>query len=66
MDWALAEREAAEIAFANVRRCAILYRSTARPAEAHAVPAPAFSGFAPTPEFPEIAEARGLLTEVVP
>jgi predicted ATPase len=34
-----------------------LYRSTARPAEAHAVLAPALEGFAPTPEMPEIAEA---------
>jgi predicted ATPase len=38
-----------------------LYQSTARPAEAHAVLAPALEGFAPTPEMPEIAEARALL-----
>ena len=39
-----------------------LYQSTARPAEAHAVLAPALEGFAPTPELPEIAEAQALLT----
>jgi class 3 adenylate cyclase/tetratricopeptide (TPR) repeat protein len=38
-----------------------LYQSTARPAEAHAVLAPALEGFEPTPEMPEIAEARALL-----
>jgi class 3 adenylate cyclase/predicted ATPase len=38
------------------------YQSTARPAEAHAVLAPALEGFAPTPEMPEVAEAQGLLT----
>ena len=39
-----------------------LYRSTARPAKAHAVLAPALEGFPPTPEMPEIAEAQALLT----
>src|SRR5262249_50029080 len=38
-----------------------LYKSTARPAEAHAVLAPALEGFAPTPEMPEIEEAQALL-----
>jgi predicted ATPase len=38
-----------------------LYLSTARPAEAHAVLAPALGGFSPTPEMPEIAEAQALL-----
>jgi hypothetical protein len=38
-----------------------LYQSTGRPAEAHAVLAPALEGFAPTPETPEIAEAQALL-----
>ena len=38
-----------------------LYQSTGRPAEAHAVLAPALEGFAPTPEMPEIAEAQALL-----
>jgi predicted ATPase len=38
-----------------------LYQSTGRPAEAHAVLAPALEGFAPTPEMPEIAEAPALL-----
>jgi hypothetical protein len=40
---------------------ATLYQSTARPADAHAVLAPALDGFAPTPEMPEIAEAQSLL-----
>ena len=35
-----------------------LYQSTGRPTEAHAVLAPALEGFSPTPEMPEIAEAR--------
>jgi hypothetical protein len=38
-----------------------LYQSTARPADAHAVLAPALEDFSPTPEMPEIAEARALL-----
>ncbi len=38
-----------------------LYQSTGRAADAHAVLAPALAGFAPTPEFPEIAEAQALL-----
>jgi predicted ATPase len=38
-----------------------LYQSTARPADAHAVLAPALQGFTPTPEMPEIAEAQALL-----
>jgi hypothetical protein len=38
-----------------------LCRSTARPADARAVLAPALDGFAPTPEFPEIEEAQKLL-----
>jgi hypothetical protein len=37
-----------------------LYQSTARPAEARAVLAPALAGFSPTPEMPEIAEAEEL------
>ena len=37
------------------------YQATDRPAEAHAVLAPALEGFAPTPEMPEIAEAQALL-----
>ncbi len=39
-----------------------LYQSTARPADAHDVLAPALEGFAPTPEMPELAEAQALLT----
>ena len=38
-----------------------LYQSTGRPAEAHAVLAPALQGFSPTQEMPEIAEAQALL-----
>ncbi len=38
-----------------------LYQSTSRPADAHAVLAPALENFAPTPEMPEIAEAQTLL-----
>ena len=38
-----------------------LYQSTGRPGDAHAVLAPAFEGFAPTPEMLEIAEAQALL-----
>src|SRR5262249_36607968 len=38
-----------------------LHQSAGRPAEAHAVLAPALEGFSPTPEMPEIAEAQALL-----
>lgn len=38
-----------------------LYQSTNRAADARAVLASALEGFSPTPEFPEIAEARTLL-----
>jgi predicted ATPase len=38
-----------------------LYQSTGRPAEAHAVLAPALEGFSPTPEMAEIEEAQALL-----
>ena len=41
-----------------------LYQSTRRPAEAHAVLAPALEGFSPTPEMPEIAEAQALLSRL--
>ena len=41
-----------------------LYQSTGRPAEAHAVLAPALEGFSPTPEMPEIAEAQALLVAI--
>jgi class 3 adenylate cyclase/predicted ATPase len=37
-----------------------LHQSTARPADAHDVLAPALDGFSPTPEMPEIAEAQAL------
>ncbi len=41
-----------------------LYQSTGRPAEAHAVLAPALEGFSPTREMPEIAEAEALLSQL--
>jgi predicted ATPase len=41
-----------------------LYYSTGRPSEAHAVLATALEGFAPTPEFAEIAEAQALLVAI--
>ena len=37
-----------------------LYQSTGRPIDAHDVLAPALDGFSPTPEFPQIAEAKTL------
>jgi tetratricopeptide (TPR) repeat protein len=42
-----------------------LYQSTSRPAEAHAVLAPALEGFSSTSEMPEIAEAQTLLAALV-
>ncbi len=41
-----------------------LYQSTARPADAHAILAPALDGFWPTSEMPEIAEAQALLSQL--
>jgi hypothetical protein len=41
-----------------------LCQSTGRAAQAHAFLAPALVGFSPTPEMPEIAEARALLGEL--
>ena len=41
-----------------------VYQSTARPAEARVVLSPAFEGFSPTPEMPEIAEAQALLVAI--
>ena len=38
-----------------------LYQSIGRPTEAPAVLAPALEGFAPTPDMPEVDEARALL-----
>ena len=38
-----------------------LYQSAGRPADAHAVLAPALESFSPTPEMPEIAEAQAVL-----
>ena len=42
-----------------------LRQSSGRPAQAHAVLAPALAGFSPTPEFSEIAEAQALLAALV-
>ena len=41
-----------------------LYQSTGRAVDAHGVLAPAFEGFALTPEMPEVAEAQALLAEL--
>jgi hypothetical protein len=41
-----------------------LYQSIDRPAEAHAVLAPALEGFRPTDEMLEIAEAQALLAAI--
>ncbi len=38
-----------------------LYNSVSRSADAHALLAAALKGFSPTPDFPEIAESKGLL-----
>jgi predicted ATPase len=45
-------------------KLAKLYQSSGRPADAHAVLAPALEGFAPTPEMPEIGEAQALLSRL--
>jgi hypothetical protein len=39
-----------------------LHHLTGHPLKAHDVLAPALEGFSPTPEFPEIEEARRLLS----
>ena len=41
-----------------------LYQSTGRPADAHAILAPALEGFAPTDEMPETAQAQTLLAAI--
>ena len=41
-----------------------LYRSTGRPADAHAILAPALEGFAATSEMPEITEAQEMLAAI--
>ena len=41
-----------------------LYRSTGRRDDAHALLAPALEGFSSTPEMPEIAEAKALLSRL--
>ena len=37
-----------------------LYQSAGRPIEAHDILGPPLAGFSPTPEFPQIAEAKAL------
>ncbi len=46
-------------------KLAKLHQSTGRPVEAHDALAPALEGFSPTPELPEIAEARALRAALV-
>jgi hypothetical protein len=67
---AFAYREALSVAGAQGSRAlallaalalARLLQSTGEAVEAHAALAPALEGFAPTPLFPAIAEAQGLL-----
>jgi hypothetical protein len=67
---ASAYRDALSVAGAQASRAlalmaalalAKLLQSTGEAAEAHAVLAPALEGFAPTPLFPEIAEAQALM-----
>jgi class 3 adenylate cyclase/tetratricopeptide (TPR) repeat protein len=41
-----------------------LYESIARPADARAILAAVLEGFAPTPDFPQVAEAQALLAEM--
>jgi class 3 adenylate cyclase/predicted ATPase len=41
-----------------------LYQSTGRPTDAHEILGPALAGFSPTPEFPQIAEAKDLLAAI--
>jgi class 3 adenylate cyclase/predicted ATPase len=58
------ERGARSFGLQAALKLAKLYQSTTRPAEAHAVLAPALEGFSPTPEMPEIAQAQALLAEL--
>ena len=43
-----------------------LYQSTNRASDAHAILARALEGFAPTPEFPDVAEGQALLDTLAP
>ena len=64
---AIARREAARDAqfwTARGARAGQALSINRRPAEAHAVLAPALEGFSPTPEMPEIAEAQTLLVAI--
>jgi tetratricopeptide (TPR) repeat protein len=58
------EQGARSLGLQAALKLAKLYQSTGRPAEAHAVLAPALEGFAPTREMPEIAEAKALLSQL--
>jgi class 3 adenylate cyclase/predicted ATPase len=55
------EQKAKSFALRATLSLAKLYQSTGRPADAHAVLAPALEGFSLTPEFPEIEQAQRLL-----
>ena len=55
------EQEARVWGLRGALSLAKLYQSTGRLAGARAVLAPALEGFTPTPEMPDIAEARALL-----
>ena len=43
-----------------------LYQSMGRPIDAYDVLGPALAGFSPTPEFPQIAEAKALFEALAP
>jgi hypothetical protein len=55
------EQGARSLELRAVLSLAKLYQSNAQPAKAHAVLVPALEGFSPTPEMPEIADAKELL-----
>jgi predicted ATPase len=64
---AVAQRQKARsFALRAALELAKLYQSTDRAADAHAILASALEGFAPTPEFPEIAKAQTLLAALKP
>jgi predicted ATPase len=60
------QQKARSFALRAALSLAKLYHSTDRPADAHAVLAPALAGFSPTAEFPEIAQAQTLLAALAP
>jgi predicted ATPase len=58
------EQKARSFELRAAQSLAKLYQSSGRAADAHAVLSPALEGFAPKPEFPEIAEAQSLLASL--